>query len=388
MSLINQMLQDLDKRGANPARGDTAYTPVAALPLTAVRSKWQWILALILMLLLSLAWLAWHQLRPVANAVPATAPLTTVKAIAVTPAPIAVSAPLAISAPKSLLHETEAALEDVSPISNLPVLLKLSSALDVRSAGSADVIEGGPKPYAQTSSAKPEKTNLSKPDASLANKSTAPQIQVKSTESSQPQAQPQMKLLKEATTHQQAEGEYRQATVLQQQGRTAEAISMLELALKIDAQHAAARQALISLLLESKRYDEAIRYLEQGLAQDQNQTGLAMILARLQVEKSTLSAAVDTLQRSLPYASERADYLAFLAALLQREARHKESIDLYQKALNKNPQNPVWWMGLGLSLQADARRAEALEAYRRAKSLTGLSPELIAFVEQKITQLQ
>lgn len=363
MSLINQMLQDLDKRGANPARMDAAYMPVAAPTTKALRNKWRWMLGLMSTVLLSLVWLAWHQMAPAAK-LAHRAPSPAVAALA----PL-VSTPHYTPATKPVL--TEGA--ELAAISNLPVLLKLSSELDIRLVNVADVPE---KSYAQASNAKPENGLPAKP---------VPQpILLKSAES----AQPQTKLVKEATPHQQAEGEYRQATVLQQQGRIAEAVSTLEQALKFDAQHAAARQSLISLLLESKRYDEAMRYLQQGVALDQNQTGLAMILARLQVEKSNLPAAVETLQRSLPYASERADYLAFLAALLQREARHKESIDLYQKALKKMPQNPVWWMGLGISLQADARRPEALEAYQRAKLLTGLSPELLAFVEQKITQLQ
>jgi MSHA biogenesis protein MshN len=373
MSLINQMLQDLDKRRANPTSSDAVYAAPAAFPFTSNRSNWQWILALLLVLSLGLAWMVWHQLRPLANSTPAPAQPTATAVVG--------AAPLS-EVPKLLVQEMEATVDELPANSDLPVLLKLSSQLDSRLVSLAPTSEA----IALTDKPNPPTLNTKSEKPSLPAKAMAPQILSKPPELTTPQ--PQIKLLKEATTHQQAEGEYRQATVLQQQGRTAEAVAMLEQALKIDGQHAAARQSLISLLLESKRYDEAMRYLQQGLAQDQNQTGLAMILARLQVEKSNLPAALDTLQRSLPYASERADYLAFLAALLQREARHKESIDLYQKALKRNPQNPVWWMGLGISLQADGRRAEALEAYLRAKSLTGLSPDLVAFVEQKIAQLQ
>ncbi|MDO9192399.1 MAG: hypothetical protein Q7U12_05840, partial [Undibacterium sp.] len=82
------------------------------------------------------------------------------------------------------------------------------------------------------------------------------------------------------------------------------------------------------------------------------------------------------------------DFLAFLAALQQRASHHKEAADLYQQALKKMPQNAVWWMGLGISLQADGRNKEALDAFGYAKSGNGLSPDLLAFVEQKITQLQ
>ena len=45
-------------------------------------------------------------------------------------------------------------------------------------------------------------------------------------------------------------------------------------------------------------------------------------------------------------------------------------------------------MGMGISLQADNRGAEALDAFKRAKSEGGLSPDLLAFVDQRMKQLQ
>jgi MSHA biogenesis protein MshN len=39
-------------------------------------------------------------------------------------------------------------------------------------------------------------------------------------------------------------------------------------------------------------------------------------------------------------------------------------------------------------LQADNRSAEALDAFKHAKSAGGLSPDLLAFVDQRVKQLQ
>jgi len=49
-----------------------------------------------------------------------------------------------------------------------------------------------------------------------------------------------------------------------QQGRVPEAINGLEQTLQLDAQHAAARQTLVELLLERRRQDEAISRLQEG----------------------------------------------------------------------------------------------------------------------------
>lgn len=195
------------------------------------------------------------------------------------------------------------------------------------------------------------------------------------------------KQIKEPTPQQRAEEEYGRATVLLDQGKTSESMAALERALQFDPQHSVARQTLAGLLLEAKRQDDAIRKLRDGLALDKSHPALAMMLARLQVDKGELRPAVETLQRTLSYAADRADYHAFLAALLQREGRHKEAAEHYQTALRKFPQNGLWWMGIAISLQADNRLAEARDAFGRAKASNTLSPELLAFVDQKLSQL-
>src|SRR5262249_18591835 len=154
-------------------------------------------------------------------------------------------------------------------------------------------------------------------------------------------------------------------------------------ALQADALHAAARQMLVGLMLQTKRTDEAVRLAQEGLTGDPSQFGLAMILARVQVDQGKLQTAIATLNRSLQYAGDRPDYQAFLAALLQRDWHNKEAIEHYLAALGKSPQNGVWWMGLGISLQAEGRLADAKEAFTRAKVTNTLTPELTAFVDQK-----
>ena len=62
----------------------------------------------------------------------------------------------------------------------------------------------------------------------------------------------------------------------------------------------------------------------------------------------------------------------------------KEAIEEYQATVRLSPQTGIWWMGLGLSLEADGRTAEAREAYQKARASGTLSPELAAFVEQKL----
>ena len=193
--------------------------------------------------------------------------------------------------------------------------------------------------------------------------------------------------MKQVSTEQRADAEFRRAASLMQQGHTADAMTGFEAALHLDAGHEAARQALVALLLEGKRNADAEKVLLDGLNSKPEHTGFTMLLARLQVERGALEQATATLEKSLPFADTQADYQAFLAALLQRQNRNDEAIAHYQIVLQHAPDNGVWLMGYGISLQAVQRNAEAKDAFKRALDTKTLSPELQAFVQTKIKGL-
>jgi MSHA biogenesis protein MshN len=190
---------------------------------------------------------------------------------------------------------------------------------------------------------------------------------------------------KQENAGQKAEAAYRRALASMQDGYPSEAIGLLEQALQANARHDAARQTLVSLLIENKRADDAMRQLQLGLTLDPRQPAMAMLLARLQIEHG--GSGIETLTRTLPYVGANGEYHAFLAGALQRQQRHREAAEQYQSALGSAPQNGVWWMGLGISLQAEKRDAEALEAFRKAKGTGTLTQELLRFVDNKIQLL-
>ena len=192
---------------------------------------------------------------------------------------------------------------------------------------------------------------------------------------------------KQTSMQQQADNEFRRASGLMQQGHIDEAISGYEATLRLDADHDDARQALVGLLLKNKRNADAESVLQDGLKHNPKHSVFAMLLARLQVERDALPLAMDTLQKTLPYAYQQADYQAFIAALLQRQNRHTEAISRYQVTLQLAPNSGVWLMGLGISLQAVQRNEEARDAFKRAIESGNLSVELQAFVRQRLKEL-
>ena len=192
---------------------------------------------------------------------------------------------------------------------------------------------------------------------------------------------------KQINPEQKSGNAYRQALTNLQQGRVAEAQSNLMQALEANPANQEARQTLAGLLLDNNRNDEARAILAAGLAIAPEQTNFRMALARLQVELGDKSTALNTLEQGLAYANDNADYQSFFATLLQRANRHEEAINHYNTALSINSSAANSLVGLGISLQATGKLENAQDAFTRAQSVASISPELAQFIDQQLKQI-
>lgn len=380
MSVINQVLNQLEQRGEHTPPEQTMVRPVPhdrrrfVMPLLGV----------LLALAGGIAAWQWMQLRqPKEAAVSAIQPKPIQTAPATIPEPAS-----AVPPPAAMEAAASAAVADEAPpaemlvpasrlsfeLSSIPLPSTIRQDTALRATENDALTERGARQQAGTAQparpSRPPPAQAAPPDTRVA-------------------AQPSggMSPMKQVSPAQRTDAEFRKAVALMQQGHIADAIAGYEAVLRMDAGHDAARQALVALLLESKRGMEAGRVLQDGLKIRPEHTGFAMLLARLQVEQGATEQAVAILEKSLPYADTQADYQAFYAALLQRRNRHKEAITHYQIALQLAPGNGIWLMGYGISLQAVQRAEDAKEAFRRALGSGTLSPELQAFVQRKLREL-
>ena len=192
---------------------------------------------------------------------------------------------------------------------------------------------------------------------------------------------------KQIRPDQKSENFYQQALINLQQGRVAEAQANLTQALEANQSNQEARQTLAGLLIDNKRNDEAKAILTAGLVIAPEQSDFRMALARLQVEAGDRVSALNTLEQGLIYAKANADYQSFFATLLQRLERHEEAINHYMIAISLNDATPNSLIGLGISLQAVGKLENAKDAFTRAQASTTLTPELSQFIEQQLKQI-
>jgi len=369
MSVINQVLNQLEQRGEHNAADETMVRAVVrakrdfTLPLLAAGfalvagiAAWQWVLS-----------------RKQDVMVDITATKQSVAAHAATPSDVSAE----VVAAESQLPASRMSFE----LSSVPLPSTLRQG-----SGQAPTSSGATIPESN----RPPKAEPVKGAAiSATRQQPKQQLNPKSAENSKPVDQTSSSSIpmKVVSAAQQADAEYRRAAGLMKQGHIDGAIAGYEEALRLDADHDAARQSLVAALLEEKRNADAEKVLMQGLKRKPDHTVITMLLARLQVERGAIEQATATLEKTLPFADTQPDYRAFLAALLQRQSRNEEAIKQYQIVLQQAPGNGVWLMGYGISLQAVQRNAEARIAYQQALDSQSLSPELRAFVQQKLKAL-
>ena len=341
MSLINQVLRDLDQRRAAPAAASPA---VRTTPASRSRRGAWMVIAGVATLGIAASAVAWSSLgsRPAPTMPAPSAP------VAAAPAPltpvVVVTAPAPVAAPSPASPASSTSQPRMEP--------RREPASDLRVAVAAPT---APKPIARDEGA--------------------------------PVGEPRIeKRAPSRTARERADAAYQRGVAAHQQGQLDDAAAAYAAALREEPSLASAREALAGVLIAQGRADDAQAVLVEGVARTPQHTGLALMLARLLAERGELQRAAGVLEGA-PITSASAEEHALRAAILQRLGRHAEAAEGYATALRTTPNQGVWWMGLGISLAAEGRNGSAREAFSRARATGTLAPELGRYVEQRLRQL-
>lgn len=358
MSLLNQVLRDLDQRQATSAPDAVKAASPRTLAPSAAQRATRWGLGVVVTLTAvvvggwaqgSIRWPMQAADTPVAAAplplAPATLPAVTA------PVPVTPAAPTPAPAPVATPAETPPA----------PVVAR-ETAAPVQVAIAAPAPRSKPVAAAQPVAHNPQATA--------------------------PKAEPRIELRSAARSAQErAEAQYQRGVTAHQAGQINDSAAAFTAALREDPRHAAARVAQAGMLIALSRPDEAMALLKEGLALAPAQPQLALMLARLHAERQEWSTAAETLQAASAHAgADGAEFHGFHAAILQRAGRHGDAVEKYGLALRLAPTRGVWWMGLAISLEEIGQADTARAAFQRAKSI-GLPEGAAGYVDSRLKQL-
>ncbi len=178
--------------------------------------------------------------------------------------------------------------------------------------------------------------------------------------------------------------QYQRAMLLYSKGLYDEAIDILRSVISSVPDQHEGRELLATLLLKQNMTKEASTVIDEGLEQQPIYPIFAELKAQLLLKENNVNKAISILEKYAPSIEANPKYHAFIAALYQRQGKTNLAANLYKQLLDLDPKNAKWWLGLGVTQESLGNTTAAVEAYNNADAIGGLSPETKAYVDTRI----
>lgn len=184
-----------------------------------------------------------------------------------------------------------------------------------------------------------------------------------------------------------AEIAYKKGYGFLQQGRKHQGKESLRKALSLYIPHIKAREMLAGIYIQSGRLINAAELLSEGVKVVPEYPLFAQLYARVLLEQNNPKLALKILEQGSAKIKVDPDYYALLAATYQRVNNHNKAVELYLQLVKVRSDEGVWWLGLGISLEKSGKSKEALEAYQRAQKTGSLKVGLVKFTNNRVSAL-
>ncbi len=372
MSLINDMLKDLERTRHGKPTGPSLLSGVRAVTGLGRRGDRRPLLA-VLILLLGLGIGGGVRLL-----LPGKEPAPRESATVVSPAPVA--APVTVA--------------EAQPAPATP--LRADAAV-------AATAVGEPKPQIATQPAAQEATAPAAPPAAVAVAGRAPSTPaakveppappppaakpVAATAPKTPEVRPVPKP-EPVKTLPTAAALVQEARNLQKSGQDAAAVERLEQALELEPAAFAPREQLASLHLRQGRKAAARELWWEGTRLSPAETHWRKRLARALLEEGDGAGALAQLSAAAaPAVATDVEFHGLLAAAYQRQGEPAKAAGVYRRLAEQEPRGGIWWLGLAIALEGLRDAEGARNAYRQALGAEGLGEEARAFAAGRLQQL-
>lgn len=182
-----------------------------------------------------------------------------------------------------------------------------------------------------------------------------------------------------------AEEGFQAAQGFYRQNRELSAMAALELTLRLDPGHLAARAFLADLYEMAGRFDEAVSLLKQGMAIVPSHLAFKERAAGLLAGQGKIEeAAAVLLHEGLPKVGQAPEIHASLAGYYLQLKEPFLAAQTYRNLLAAWPKVGSFWVGLGSALEAQGLNDDAREAYLQAMAAGDLPDELTRVVAAKL----
>ncbi len=158
-------------------------------------------------------------------------------------------------------------------------------------------------------------------------------------------------------------------------------------ALAVDSGDSATWSYLYGALVRASKPAAAEKALQQGLVLAKEPVALAKLYARMLLDRGDKDAAVAVLKNYRPTPASDTDYDAFLGALLQQRGQYAEAGSIYENLLTAEPNSGSAWIGLAMSHDSLGDRADAMSAFESALRTGSLKTPLARYARRRTAEL-
>jgi len=193
----------------------------------------------------------------------------------------------------------------------------------------------------------------------------------------------QIRTTRELTLDQRDAMVSQQAATLVRDGRLLEAYQLLLEFVDNTPQAHLSRETLATVLMAQHELVQAASVVDAGLQLVPNYAPFKKIKARLLMQESRNAEALQLMSSVPPAVSDDLEYYELLATLYQQNGRYDLAISTYQELLRRDSSQGRWWAGMAITLEAQQKFKEALASYQAALQTVNLDPNLRQYAQSK-----
>lgn len=354
MSVVNKMLNDLEKRGGSASPSANYVPPVR-------QTRWRllgWLLVIVVCVIAALL-----------MAFPRDDEPTTAESL-----------PLASQAPAETLPSASGEPDAVATSPSAP-LPPSSQRAGEPSAGAAPV----------AGDIRPEQAEPQQQMVSDAPQQAAPGGQgttsAPRSNSTAPSPAASLSVTSEVTASAPNAGLRERIRLALEQDQMLSAIALMKELYAREPENVALSKKLAATLFAEGQTEAARRLLTDSLVSNPQQHSVRLMLARLYVQQQQHNAALQVLNDAEAYPPVSLSLLAFRGELMRDRQRYDRARADYAQLTARDPGNARWWLGLAIAAEGLNKPAEARAAYQQALSLNQLGTDVATYMRSRLNAL-
>lgn len=181
---------------------------------------------------------------------------------------------------------------------------------------------------------------------------------------------------------------YTKTIAMIEQGRLQEATNNIRQHMLSHAADPKIVATLVNLLMTQGKYRDADVVASSALANYPHDAQLLRLQAQIQFTQGKDKQALGILSSWSPSMSRHPQYYGLMATIYLKQGEPSLAGALYRRLIELHSHQVKWWVGYGVAMQAMSKRNIALEAYQHAMKLGFADSDMRNFVLQQMTTLQ